>query len=311
LAWAAGWAAGVALLAGCASPPPRVTDREVLRTAGLGHGAFERGQFAVAADQYRESLARARLIDDPAAIGDGAYNLAACLVALGDTEQAKALLREARAEFRRAGSAGVAEAWLLEARAARDQGRGEEARRALDEAAAAAAGERSDLAPRIDVMRAALSCDAKDAETARTAIERAKKEESRLSPASRGELSMAEGRLARMDGRPAEAAAAFDRAADAFRRAGLYREMAAALAQCGECFRDAGDLDRAGERFFRAGRSLFAQGDLTAALKQAEAALSATAKSRDEDLKRRILDLVARIREYVKEERGRTEGKGP
>jgi hypothetical protein len=66
--------AGVA--ASRAKPPAEPADRELLAAAAAGQQAFARGAADVAVEQFRRALARARVQDDPALVGDQAYNLA-------------------------------------------------------------------------------------------------------------------------------------------------------------------------------------------------------------------------------------------
>jgi len=84
--------------------------------------AFHDGYDDLAVSRYRLALRRAWEIDDSDAIANTAFNLAACWAAMREYEPARQALAEARAELRRSGQSEV-DAWLLEAKIARAQGR--------------------------------------------------------------------------------------------------------------------------------------------------------------------------------------------
>jgi tetratricopeptide (TPR) repeat protein len=119
-------------LVGCRSNPAEkaATDTKVRRYADAGRIAFSEGDDAEALQRYRLAVKRAWSLDEPIDVGRSAYNLAACLASVGHWAEARDWLAEARADLWRGGES-LREAWLLEAKIARQQG-------LLDEAAAIA-----------------------------------------------------------------------------------------------------------------------------------------------------------------------------
>lgn len=119
------WLACLAALlggAGCRSSKPTYKpDPTIAREAKSAEAAYAEGSDREAIAHYTLALQRSWAIDDPLEIGHNAYNLAACLAAVGFDNEARDCLREARAELRRAGQSESA-AWLLEAKIARSQG---------------------------------------------------------------------------------------------------------------------------------------------------------------------------------------------
>ncbi len=69
----------------------------MLSAAATGQQGFARGDYEQAADQYRRALARARRQDEPSLVGDQAYNLAVCLLAMGQINEAGERLVESEA----------------------------------------------------------------------------------------------------------------------------------------------------------------------------------------------------------------------
>jgi tetratricopeptide (TPR) repeat protein len=97
-------------------------DRPLARQSRQAVEAFHYGYDNEAIEHYRLALRRAWELDDAEAIANTAYNLAACWAAMQQFEPARQALAEARAELRRSGQSEV-DAWLLEAKIARAQGR--------------------------------------------------------------------------------------------------------------------------------------------------------------------------------------------
>lgn len=114
----------IAVLVGCrgTGEKPVDVDRPLARESRKGVEAFHFGYDDEAVTHYRTALQRAWEIDDSQAIGNTAYNLAACWAAMQQLEPARQALAEARAELRRSGQSEV-DAWMLEAKIARAQGR--------------------------------------------------------------------------------------------------------------------------------------------------------------------------------------------
>jgi tetratricopeptide (TPR) repeat protein len=232
-------------------------------------------------------------MDDAAAAGDAAYNLAACYLVLGDGEKAAAYIGEAKAELQRSGRS-PAEALLLEAEAAALGGRGSDAAElcrgilSLDDASEEPRHRAQAL-----LLLARIARDGKDLSGARRLLSEA---EEPLDDAD--DLSLfaraagLEAAILLLEESPAAAAEALDREAALLRDAGRYREMAAALARAGDAYLEAGDPAAAAERLYRSARSLLGQGHEAAARQRAGTALTAARAAGDEDLEKRILLLL-------------------
>lgn len=304
--WAVVCLSGAVLSAGgCASRPSgRTTDAGISATMKNGRLAFSQGQYTVAAQVYEDAFRRASLLDDAVGAGDSAYNLAACYLALGRHDEAHRYLRESRAELARAGGAGIAEAWLLEARLARAENKPAEAEASLAKALEALPSDQrrhSDLAAEIHLVRAVMACASQNAEQARAALDaaRAAGAEDSTSPAVRARAALARGHLKSLEHDLAGAAHDFDAAADAFREQKQAAEMARALVLAGERYAATEQFPQAGDRYYRAARSLYAQGLVTPALEQVKAALMSLERSGDEDLLARTQVLLRSIEESV------------
>jgi tetratricopeptide (TPR) repeat protein len=290
------------LLIGCASSKPgHVTDPEVARLAGTARIAFEKGSVEQAVRLYGRALDMARAQDDAVETGNNAYNLAACMMALGKNEDANALLEEARRDFERAGQ-DTAYVILSEVDLARQMQHMDEARALLDQLSSRKAGLTDDVKVRVAVRRGLLACDRRDVEKARSALADARASMKRLNDDFlEGQVMGLSARLFLMSNEPAKAGAEYDAQAEAFRRAGRYGDMASALNRAGKAYEDAAVLMMAGERYYRAARSLFAQGDDVAALKIIERALDIAQKTSDKDLLSRTTSLFREIKQRVKE----------
>lgn len=114
----------IAALAGCRAGGSSAADvdRPLAKQSRQAVEAFHYGYDDEAIEHYRLALRRAWELDDAEAIANTAYNLAACWAAMQQFEPARQALAEARAELRRSGQSEV-DAWLLEAKIARAQGR--------------------------------------------------------------------------------------------------------------------------------------------------------------------------------------------
>ncbi|MFC1652906.1 hypothetical protein ACFL3F_04215 [Planctomycetota bacterium] len=189
-------------------------------------------------------------------IGNAAYNLTLCHIVLGQLDQARISLAEAKTAFERNGSL-PADILLLEATVAQRQGRLEQALSLADEVLAVS----SDLNHGVQValLKGTIACDQNDPTRATIALVEADKHRLSNAPllAARERLV---GKILLLEKNPVAAAAAFDRAAALFQEAKHYRDMALTLQQAGEAYRKAGDTPRAEDRLFRAKRSLAAQG---------------------------------------------------
>ncbi len=117
----------VCALAGCRQGAKKAKpDAQLMRLASDAREAFALGVDATALARYRQAVKRAWALDDPVEIARCSYNLAACLTSVGRYDEARGWLAESRVELARTGRSS-AEAWLLEAKVARQQGRWAEA----------------------------------------------------------------------------------------------------------------------------------------------------------------------------------------
>lgn len=307
------WAllAGACLLASCSTPPPPSPEKtELARVTQAARTAFEQSSASQAARLYVRALKMARVQDDPAEIGNNAYNLAACLIVLGDYEDARDLIREAKREFERAKHSQTM-LLLLEAKAARLQGH-------LDEALALTGQVLTSLKDRdagsyplqVFLLKTQIACDRKDAAAAKVEFANVEKElRKNQDGALKADAAGVAGQIALLENDPARAAQAYDQQADDFKRTRKYRDMALALGSAGQAYLQANLLGPAVDRFYRAARSLYAQGDELAALKMIESAMVAGEKAGDQDSLMRTKALFDEIKEQVKDEKAVEEGK--
>jgi len=296
-------AAGLLLLAGCASSrPARPVDPELSGLSQSGRAAFERGDYKLAARFYGMARHRARVIDDPAEIGTVTYNLAAVRLELGETERAAELLREARRAFSRGPGVPV-DLPILQARVALLRGRPAEAEEIIAEGTA---GGEKDLEPAVrlqfQLLRARMALAGGDMETARTILEELRdpvgEMENNLLQADYASLS---GELLFLEGDYAAAARRFDREAALLFAAARYRGMTRARERAGRTYFLAEDFCPAGDRFYRAARSRAARGESAAALELLQAALEAAEGCPQEALREEIFGLLIELEQALEE----------
>jgi len=282
--------AALLLAAGCAGPDPMEKgDPEYAALELSARQAFDGGQVERAAGLYGRALQRARAMDDALSLGDAAYNLAACYLALGDGGRAAALLEEAEAELRRGGRS-PADALLLGAEAALLRESRADAASFCDEVLALPGGSAGDgHRAHACMVLARLARDAGDLPVARGRLAEAVDHISDADdPSLLARAAGFEAVLFLDEGSPADAAGAFDREAGYFQDAGRFGEMAGALERAGAAYREAGDAGRAADRFYRSARSSLGQGNGPAARRAAGAALAAARAAGDAGLARRI-----------------------
>ena len=282
------------VLVGCSSSAPtkpvEPQDRDMLSAAATAQQAFGRGGYDVAIDQYHRALNRARLQDDPALIGDQAYNLAISLMAAGKLDDAGDYLAESEAAMRRAGLP-LADVLLVEARLAyrRKSGADAAATRVLDDPLSHPAN-----AHRIGVMllRAELACDQSEAARAETELTAARALAAATPEDFNAGLTHIEARIHDVRNEYLPAADAYDREAGFQRKLLRYGEMSKALSSAGESYKKASQPDLAADRFYRAAVSLLGQEkptEASAALDRADVVGNAAMRS-----------LVAKIRKELK-----------
>ncbi len=294
-------------LQGCGTPRPAAQprDEEVRAALQRGQRAFSRQQHDMALHAFQCALRRARMLDDPASIGDSAHNLATVLVALGQYDDAQPYLDAALAAFTRPGArAGWAEIRVLMARVAIARRNPATAHDHLAHAAEMLTGDlqRSDIAATIHLLHAELFCDANDPVGAHKALEAAVAAGARTSarPAVRAQTATAEGRLAALNGAQSQAARHYDTAATAYAEAGRPRQVAQSLTAAAMLFKIDGETTEAADRYYRAARSYHAQGLLRPAVDQVMAAVAAAKKSGDAAQIKKTNVLFESVREALR-----------
>ena len=282
-------------LCGCASHHAGAGgDRELTLATASAELAFSQGQTALAAELFARALARARAMDDSAAIADAAYNLAACLIEIGQYQRAHDLLDEAEAESIRAGASG-ADVLLVKAKVARLQKRPAEAvslaEQVLHHRPPPTDAERAQAY----LVKAEAACDAGDLVSAANDLERVKLATS-SSLSLRARLAAAHGQLDSLRKQWQSATHEFDVAADLMRQAHHYRSMSRALADAGRAAQAARRDDAAADRYYRAARSAYGLGDLSDSMQWIAEAQAAAARARMAGLEARISALSEELR---------------
>ena len=290
--------ASLSVLIGCSSPKiAKPVDAEINVISSAAMKAFARGQVEQAARQYARALDRAHIADSASDICDQAYNLAACLLILGQPNQAQTLLREAQAEAHRLGRP-EGDILLLEAKAARAAGQGEAALRHVETILTAQPPCKSSERLQALLIRALVHCDSGKANAAELAEIRMLALEVN-DPSIQAEVAQLAGRSALLEKEFARADAAFDREASLLQKAGRFREMAQALVRAGNAYSRASQSPEAADRLHRAARCLFAQGDAVGALRQIEPALDAAKSAKQDELLAQIVALFDDIKQTV------------
>ena len=286
---------------GCSTPPPPSPEKtELSRVTTTARTAYMQGSASQAARLYVRALKMARVQDDPVEIGNNAYNLAACLIAIEKYDDARSLLREAKREFERA-KRPVTMILLLDAKAARLQGNADESLALADKVLASLKdGDGGTYPLQVSLLRTQIACDRGDVAMSKAEFAKAQNPLQGTDDLTvKADASGIAGRIALLENDHARAAQEYDRQADYCKRAGKYRDMALSLGSAGQAYLDANILLPSVDRFYRSARSLFAQGDDLAALKMVEAALAAGEKSGDQDSLMRTKALFDEIKKQV------------
>ncbi len=279
-----------------ARPKEEAIDAEFAVAMSAGRSAFDQGLIEQAATLYQRALKRARVMDSAMAIGDAAYNLAACHIRLGQFEKASALLAEAKTEVLSV-RGDISDIVLVEAKVARLQGRPAEAL-ALTEQVLSGAVATSTNSHRLQahLLRGQIACDKGDAALAVQQLQMAEKFATGMSDAGiRAGLSRLAGRIYLIQKEPVRAAREFDRETFLLQQAEQYAQMASALQRAAASYLQAGNYRLAADRYFRAARSSFAQGQNSAALELGNLALSAADNAADQKAVARARALLNEI----------------
>jgi hypothetical protein len=290
-------AAAAVAFSGCGGPAPQQPlDAQLSQASSGARAAFDRGLLAEAVSLNEQALNRANLIDSQKDISEASYNLAACLIVLGQFGRADALLGDARIEAERAGLS-TTDIVLLRAKVARLDGRAADASALADKVlsdprSAASPGDRS--AAR--VLKGELALARGDLAAARVELAAAEKEHIAGNPALMAGPAGLRAGIDLAAGAAAAAGAGFDRQADLLRQAKLYGEMVTALRRAGESYQAAGNAATAADRFFRAARSAAVQGDRAGALQFAQSAVELAGRAKDAALLQRSQRLLDSLR---------------
>ena len=271
---------------GCAGPPQATRaqgDRTLAETTVAARTAFQQDRIEEAATLYTLALKRARALDRPSAIGDTAYNLAACLLRLHQYDQARALLAEASHELAR-GDAPLADVLLLQARTAYLAGDGLAAGIFIRQLRTDSRSQPSAAhLAQATMLEGQMACDRGDWVDATDLLEKARE----VLGLDAGTLLQAQ--LVALAARVAigtddlrAAAEAFDRQADLLRDACQYRALCSVLAKAGDARAALNEYGLAADRLYRAARNAAAWGETASAEKWALAALTAARQADDE-----------------------------
>ena len=287
------------ILTACATSTPhkeKMIDAEFTATMSAGRVAFDRGLIEQAATLYQQALRRARTMDKAAAIGDAAYNLAACRIRLGQLEQARSLLAEAKSEIL-SFQGDITDIQLVEAKVARLQGHPEEALMLADQVLTSPGSYPTDNKRlQVYLLRGHIACDKDDATLALRELQKAQSISRLVSnPALKADISALAGRIHLIKNEPVLAAREFDSETRLLRQAKRYAEMAHALQNSAEAYLSVGKYSLAADRFFRAARSTFAQGQNSIAIKLGRLALSAANRANDQSAITRVRSLLDEI----------------
>jgi tetratricopeptide (TPR) repeat protein len=295
--------AAAALLCGCRTPKKRRArlDPEIERTTRVARAAFQRGAPQKAIVLYERALKRAKALDDSIQIGQNAYNLAACLVAIGDYPRARLLLKEAAMEFSRAERPN-AQVIFLQAKVARLQDQNQEAG-VLARAALESVGKTHapDFRAQVHLLMADLACDNNDSWLAETQLHEVQRILKKVSDSNViAQYSGVSGRLLLLKSQPLQAALHFDIMANVLSKAGNHREMVDAVVAAAQAYAMAGEPETAADRYFRAARSLYASDRLPRARRTVDKAFSLDDRVSDVDLKEQVDALAGEIDEAMR-----------
>jgi tetratricopeptide (TPR) repeat protein len=270
------------MLVGCGTmkPATKSTDRELNRVSGLARSAYEAGQYEEAVKLYGRALNRARAMDAFGEIGNSAYNLAVSETALGQYDDARIHLREARVALERSRKDPV-DTLVLESQVAYRQAKYVEAVELADEGLRSLQKKPNKVAElQLIMLKADVAIEQTNVSLARAFLDSARGQVKKDYPAwlIADEAKM-RGQVALLEGGAEEAAQEFDREVGFRKKAKQYGPMSEALVRAGNAYKDAGVFERAADRYLRGARSMKAQDNQAGALKVAERALEMARKA--------------------------------
>ena len=287
----------VVLAAGCASPKAaQFTDADWVSHSTTGRGAYERGDYARAAEAYGRAERRARALDDADALAVAAVNRATCLLAAGQAAGAKAGIDEALSDARISESR-RAELLVAAARAEVALGQSAEAIARVDEALKLEPSPALKAQALLAKSGAELARENPAAATKALSDGMSAKDWNRLPESLRAEQAALRAQIAVADQKPTEAVVWQDEAATLWKKADRLPEMARALAEAGRQAQAADDLAGACDRFYRAARSLWAQGLQPEAVRVLEEGVKAAERLEDEAVAKKMAALFVTFKD--------------
>jgi tetratricopeptide (TPR) repeat protein len=276
------------------APQEPPVDRDLARSNRAARTAFESGRIRQAADLYRQTLERAYLRDDLAAVTDARYNLAVCLTLLQSDREALALVTEAHEELSRAAQPVPPDILLLEATILYRLGKFQAARRLTDNILSDANQRPAAVESKAHFLRGLIANERGQPAELRKEIAALAQSDSAVIRADREELI---GHLSLAERRWDEAVLAFDEAAALRRQILDYRGMVKALAKAGEASERAGRPVSASRRYLRAGQSTALQGNSDQALIWLTRAAQLAEAGGHEDIARAARLQIAQLQE--------------
>jgi len=286
-------------LAGCSTSgnKERVSkNSEWQRLMMAGHESFKRSRLDKAVHYYQKALSRARVTDNSSAIGDAAYNLAACYARLGNYDSAKNLLKEAREAISKS-QGNLTEVILVEAKVARLQENYDESWSLTDQLLTHLSSYPSDeLHLQVYVLRGHIACDQGNVDLADIEFGKGRNYSQNVSsPLLLAGYSGLAGRIYLRKDRSEMAAKEFDRETGLLKEAEQFREMVFSLENAAEAYKKSGGHSLAADRFIRAARSAFAQGEKEYARELGKKSLSSAKAANDQPAFSRAQRFLAEV----------------
>ena len=286
-------------ICGCSSSPPAKIvqrDRTFTETTIAAHTAFQQGRLDQAATLYKLALKRAHALDQPSAIGDAAYNLAACMLRLRKYDSARTLLTEAHHELARIDSH-LADILLLQARTAYLAGDVNEAEIFIHQLRTGPESQPlSEHLAQCFILEGHIACERQDWSIAKESLEQVR---DYLQPDPVASLQAHEaglvGRIASGTQDYQDAVKAFENQAELLRSAGHYSAIGSAIAEAGQAYLALNKHELAADCFYRAARNAAAWDDDTKAKEWALAAISAARETDDTIITRLVESLMSEI----------------
>ncbi|UCF93596.1 MAG: hypothetical protein JSW39_05390 [Desulfobacterales bacterium] len=291
-------AAGCGSLQKAPAGPP--IDENLERLNRAARLAFQKRQTEQAADLYRKALERAFVRGDLTAIVDARYNLAVCLMELGEYPQALDMIGQALSELSRVGRNIQADFHLLEATILYRDGQLSRSWELTDTIIGSWMPQPPVILSKTYFLRGLIAAAEGDAARLNEAIAKMGDASDDSLRADRGELM---GRLAIIEGRWDQAIAALDEAADLRRQIFAYRRMAIALALSAEACERAGRPGTAAGRYLQAGRSAALEGDASNAEKWLSSAVRLSEQSKDPSIAKEARYHLALLAEKLEKAR--------